>query len=131
MRVNDDTTHTRWRIVWRALTYTYLTNALRSLLFPTYALLFLRLSVYIQKKSSYEGYIMIRNESHRKTEYNDVFCVSCDIFHSNLMAVRDFSPVSLYCIFSFHGSAGIIKAFLITFSYDLDLKGQSNQYNSH
>lgn len=40
------------------------------------------------------------------------------------------------CIFSFHGSAGMIKAFfslffLITFSYNLVLKGQGNQYNSH
>lgn len=35
------------------------------------------------------------------------------------------------CLFSFHGSAGIIRALLITFSYDLDLKGQGNQYNSH
>lgn len=35
------------------------------------------------------------------------------------------------CFFSFHGSAGMIRALLITFSYDLDLKGQGNQYNSH
>lgn len=34
-------------------------------------------------------------------------------------------------LLSFHGSAGILKALLITFSYDLDLKGQGNQYNSH
>lgn len=59
-----------------------------------------------------------------------MFYVSFDIFQSNLMALGDSAHFHYY-IFSFHGSAGIIKAFLITFSYDLDLKGQSNQYNSH
>lgn len=42
-----------------------------------------------------------------------------------------FQPSSTVAFFSCHGSAGIIKALLITFSYDLDLKGQGNQYNSH
>lgn len=42
-----------------------------------------------------------------------------------------FQPSSAAAFLSCHGSAGIIKALLITFSYDLDLKGQGNQYNSH
>lgn len=32
-----------------------------------------------------------KTQYHWVTEYNDVFCVLCDIFQSNLMAVRDFS----------------------------------------
>lgn len=101
MRVDDDTAHTSWCIVWRAQMYTYLTNADRPFISHAHSVSDLNTS-----------YNIIRTEKtqyHWVTEYNDVFCVLCDIFQSNLMAVKRFQ--FHFCVFSFHGSAGIIKAF--------------------